>query len=103
VPEAWLGSLPEGASRDISLQSLLQVLETRFTEGVGHEVRIEEADLYALVGSERDAAIDALVAGRDLPIIIVAGEVSCAGDLDVARILDALTTEAAGVRREEVR
>ena len=77
-------------TRETPLQSLLQVLEARLGQRVGRDVSIEEADLYSLVGSERDAAIDALVAGLDTPLLMVAGRVVCAGDLDVGKVGDAL-------------
>jgi hypothetical protein len=77
-------------TRETSLQSLLQVLEARLGERLGRDVSIEEADLYALVGSERDAAIDALVAGLETPLMMVAGRVACAGDLDLGKVGDAL-------------
>ena len=77
-------------TRETPLQSLLQVLEARLGERVGRDVSIQEADLYALVGAERDAAIDALVAGLDTPLMMVAGRVMCAGELDLDKVRDAL-------------
>lgn len=77
-------------TRETPLQSLLQVLEARLGQRVGRDVSIEEGDLYSLVGPERDAAIDALVAGLDTPLLMVAGRVVCAGGLDVGKVVDAL-------------
>lgn len=57
------------------------------------DVCFEVADLYGLVAGERDAAIHAITAGRDMPYVLVADTVVCAGDLDVDRIAEALRTE----------
>jgi ABC-type microcin C transport system duplicated ATPase subunit YejF len=54
------------------------------------DVRFEVADLYGLVGGERDAAVHAIAAGRDMPYVLVADEVICAGDLDIDRVAEAL-------------
>jgi len=54
------------------------------------DVRFEEVDLYGLLGGERDAAIDAIAAGLEMPLAIVADKVICEGDLDIDRIADAL-------------
>lgn len=54
------------------------------------DVRFEQADLYGLVGGERDSAIDAITAGLDMPLVLVTDKVICAGDLDIDRIADEL-------------
>ena len=59
-------------------------------ERFAFDVRFEEVDLYGLVGGERDSAIDAITAGLDMPYVLVADMVVCAGDLDIDRIADAL-------------
>jgi hypothetical protein len=51
---------------------------------------VEEADLFGLVGGERASAIEAIAAGRDMPFVLVADRVVCAGDLDVELIAAAL-------------
>jgi hypothetical protein len=43
-----------------------------------------------LVAAERDSAIDAITAGLDMPYVLLADKVICAGDLDIDRIADAL-------------
>ena len=53
-------------------------------------VRFEEADLYALVGPERDAAIDALSAGKEFPFVIIGETLACAGGLDIKAIVEAV-------------
>lgn len=79
-------------SPETPLQSLLQVLEARLNESTGRNITIEEVDLYGLMGPERHAAIDALVAGGETPLLMVAGTVVCAGELDVIALGEALTT-----------
>jgi hypothetical protein len=59
-------------------------------ERFAFEVRFEEVDLYGLVAAERDSAIDAITAGLDMPYVLVADKVICAGDLEIDRIADAL-------------
>ena len=54
------------------------------------DVRFEEVDLYGLLGGERDAALDAITTGREMPLLIAADQVVCAGNLDIDRIADAL-------------
>jgi hypothetical protein len=59
-------------------------------ERLAFDVCFEEVDLYGLVGGERDSAIDAIAAGLEMPYVLVAEKVICAGDLDIDRIADAL-------------
>lgn len=59
-------------------------------ERLGLDVRVEEADLFGLLGAERDAAVDALTAGLEMPFVLFADKVVCVGDLDMDRIADAL-------------
>lgn len=59
------------------------------------DVRFEEVDLYGLVDGERDAAIDAITSGLEMPLVIVADKVVYAGNLDVDRIADALQSAGA--------
>ena len=59
-------------------------------ERFAFDVRFEEEDLYGLAGGARDSAIDAITAGLDMPYVLVADKVICAGDLDIDRIADAL-------------
>lgn len=51
-------------------------------------IRFEEADLLGLVGPEREAAMDALAVGKELPFAIVGGIVVCTGELDILAIAE---------------
>jgi len=55
---------------------------------VSGTVRFEEADLYGLSGSERDVAMDALSAGKELPFVIVGETLACSGELDIVAITE---------------
>lgn len=59
-------------------------------------VRIEEADLYGLLGPERDAAIDALSNSKEFPFVIVGDRLACAGALDADAIAQAVEATAGG-------
>jgi hypothetical protein len=65
-------------------------LEGQLKDRFALDVCFEVAGLYGLVGGERHSAIDAIAAGRDMPYVLVADAVVCAGDLDIDRIADAL-------------
>jgi hypothetical protein len=62
---------------------------------VDTSVRVEGVDLLGLVGLEREAAIDALAAGSELPLVIVGGTVVCAGEIDITAIGRLLKGESA--------
>lgn len=72
------------------LQWRLQVLETQLRRRLARPVWVEEADLYGLQGAARHAALDALVAGNELPFVLVGDVVACSGALDADRIEDAI-------------
>lgn len=72
------------------LQWRLQVLEAQVKDRVACEIRFEEVDLYMLAGEEKDAALDALATGAELPFVIVDGKVACAGPLDAEPVSDAV-------------
>ena len=59
-------------------------------EGAGGSVRFVEADLYGLVGPDRDAAIDALAGGKEFPFVIVEGTLICSGSIDTVAITKAV-------------
>ena len=59
-------------------------------EHFAFDVHFEQADLFGLIGGERDAAIDAITAGLEMPYVLIGDEVVCAGDLDADRIAAAL-------------
>ncbi|PKQ17008.1 MAG: hypothetical protein CVT67_02370 [Actinobacteria bacterium HGW-Actinobacteria-7] len=85
-----LGVITEGAACELPLAWRLQVLEAQLKDRVGYEILFEEADLWGLVGAEREAAIDALAAGHELPFVLVADHVVATGQLDAEKIEVAL-------------
>ena len=57
-------------------------------ELAGHGVEgvsVLDTDLYSLVGVERDAALDAVVAGEPSPFVFVNGRLVCTGGIDSQR------------------
>ena len=56
----------------------------------GRDVRLKEVGLYELIGAERDAVLDALTSGEELPYVLVADKVVCTGGFNLARIADSL-------------
>ena len=68
----------------------LQVLETQLKDRVPCKVRFEEADLYELVDEQRSVAVDAVVAGNELPFLLVGDKLVCAGGLDIESLVLAL-------------
>lgn len=72
------------------LQWRLHVLEVQLNERSAQPVLVVETSLYHLAGAERGAAIDALVGGAELPLVLVGDRVACSGALDVEAIASAL-------------
>lgn len=70
-------------------------MEARVRELSGRPVRIDEADLFALVGADRDAVVEAFAMGVEYPIVVVEGAVVCAGSLEVDLIADAVAKASA--------
>lgn len=65
------------------LQWRLHVLEVQMNERAAQPVLVVETSLYHLAGAERDAAIDALVGGAELPLVLVGDRVACTGSFDL--------------------
>jgi hypothetical protein len=65
-------------------------VEATVRELSGRPVRIEEADLFALVGADRDAVVEAFAMGVEYPIVVVGGAVVCAGSFEMDLIADAV-------------
>jgi len=62
----------------------------------GHDdVSVFEVDLYTLIGSDRDAAIDAIVGDVASPYVLLDGRLVCAGSIDSDAVLGALSTHLA--------
>ncbi|MDO8880564.1 MAG: hypothetical protein Q7W44_07180 [Coriobacteriia bacterium] len=64
------------------LQWRLHVLEVQLKERIGRPVRVVQRSLYHLAGTERTAAVDVLVSGAELPLVLVGDRVACTGSLD---------------------
>ena len=73
------------------IERLRAALVSRF--GPGFEV--VDFDLYALEGTERDAALDAVVAGEPSPFVLARGSLICTGEVEVATVIDALAQDEA--------
>ena len=58
---------------------LSRELAGRFGDGC----RVDTVDLYSLEGSERDEALDAVVAGEPSPFVLSNGHLVCTGGLDI--------------------
>jgi len=72
----------------LSLQ--VERLRRYVAEHIGDAVSVCEVDLYSLTGADRDAALDAVVAGTPSPYVLIGGRLVCSGAIDSAAILAAL-------------
>lgn len=72
------------------LQWRLHVLEVQLSERTAHPIRVVETSLYHLTGTERGAAVDKLVGGAELPLVLVGDRVVCTGPFDIEIIASAL-------------
>ena len=52
--------------------------------------RVLDTDLYSLEGAERDAALDAVVAGEPSPFVLLDGRLVCTGAVELEAVLVAL-------------
>ena len=57
-------------------------------------VSVLNTDLYSLDGTERDAALDAVVAGSPSPYVFVSGRLVCTGGVDASAVIEALSSTA---------
>ncbi len=71
-------------------------MQARVQESTGVSVTVEEADLFALTGADREAALSGLTSGLELPFVIVEGVLACSGDFDLERIEQAVGARGAG-------
>jgi hypothetical protein len=76
----------------VSLQ--IERLKRELFSRLGDGFVVLNTDLHSLEGDERDAALDAVVAGEPSPFVLVRGRLACAGAVDVPAVLDALLTSA---------
>jgi len=51
---------------------------------------VDEVDLYSLREADRDAALDALVAGEPSPFVLIDGRLVCSGSIVLADVVAAL-------------
>lgn len=75
---------PSSCGMPVSLQ--VQRLRLDLARRVGDAVSVLEVDLYALTGADRDAALDALVAGAPSPYVLIGGRLVCTGAIDLEAI-----------------
>jgi hypothetical protein len=68
------------------LQWRLHVLGAKLEERIGCAVRFEENELFRLEGGQRNAALDVLVTGAPLPILLLGDVVVGVGELDADAI-----------------
>jgi hypothetical protein len=72
----------------VSLQ--VERLKRDLAAHAGDALSVREVDLYSLEGADRDAALDAVVAGEPSPFVLIDGRLVCAGAIDSEAILDSL-------------
>ena len=72
----------------VSLQ--IERLKSGLAAHVGDGFSVVEVDLYSLEGADRDAALDAVVAGTPSPFVLCGGRLVCAGAIELAAVLGAL-------------
>jgi hypothetical protein len=58
---------------------------------VGDDFTLESVDLLELDTGEREAALDAIVAGTPSPFVFVGGRMVCSGAVEAPAVLAALT------------
>ncbi|MDR3686940.1 MAG: hypothetical protein P4L93_08300 [Coriobacteriia bacterium] len=73
----------------------IERLERELANRLGSGFSVQATDLYSLEGVERDAALDALVAGEPSPFVLALGGLVCTGSVDTSAILDALRVSSA--------
>ena len=77
----------------VSLQ--IENLQREISARLGDGFEVQEVDLYSLEGVERDAALDAVVAGEPSPFVLVNGQLVCTGTVDRSAVLAALASSVA--------
>ncbi|MDP2299981.1 MAG: hypothetical protein U1E08_05675 [Coriobacteriia bacterium] len=77
------------------LQWRLHVLGARLSELLGgRRIDFQEVDLFRLQGRQREVAVDALVSGAPLPLLVHGDRIVCAGAFEVDEIATAVTESA---------
>lgn len=72
----------------VSLQ--IERLRRELANRLGDGFLVLSTDLHGLEGADREAALDAMVAGAPSPFVLVQGQLVCTGAVEVPAILDAL-------------
>jgi hypothetical protein len=72
----------------ISLQ--VERLKKQLADHFGYGFSVVSTDLYGLEDGERNVAIDAVVAGKQSPFVLVGDQLVCAGSVELPAILEAL-------------
>ena len=73
----------------VQIDRLRRELASRFEGGF----RVLSTDLYSLEGAERDAALDAVVAGEPSPFVLMDGRMVCVGAVEIDAVLAALSEQ----------
>jgi len=75
-----------GMPVSVQVNRLRHELAIRFADGC----QVIDTDLYSLEGAERDAALDAVVAGEPSPFVLVGGRLVCTGVVEIDAVIAAL-------------
>jgi hypothetical protein len=65
-------------------------LERELRARVGDGFALYEVELEQLLGVQREAALDAVVAGEPSPFVLIGERLVCTGSVDVAAVLEAI-------------
>ena len=80
----------EDASCGLPVSAQIARLKLQLADNRLGAVSVDEVDLYSLTGAERDAALDALVAGEPSPLVLIDGRLVCSGSIALPDVLAAL-------------
>lgn len=69
-------------------------LDRFLTETFGGRFEITTVDLYSLEGVARDEALDAVVAGKPSPFVLLDEHVVCSGAVDPDAVMAAITSRS---------
>jgi hypothetical protein len=84
----------DGAACGMPVSAQMERLRRELAATGRTDVSVVDVDLYSLVGSERDVALDAVVAGKPSPFVLLGGHLVCTGSVEVPTVLAALETSA---------
>jgi hypothetical protein len=69
-------------------------LERELHERIGDGFALYEVDLEQLLGAQREAAFDAIVAGEPSPFVLIGERLVCTGSVDVAAVISAIERDS---------